>query len=236
MALLTVVEDEAALAAHAAQRFAAIVGEAVRLRRRALVALTGGTTPRRMYRMLGQDPHRVPWRSVHVYWGDERCVPPDHDDSNYGMAREALLAHVPIPETQVHRMRGERPPDQAAADYERELPGTFDLMLLGLGDDAHLASIFPGSPVLDETEHRVAAPWVPHLAAYRLTLTPPALLDARKILVIVAGAHKAPAVRAALNGPDATGRWPAQILRRAPDRVEWIVDRAAAGELTWPHA
>jgi 6-phosphogluconolactonase len=236
MALLTIVEDEAALARLGADRFAAIADQAVRTRGRAVVSLTGGTTPRKMYEALGRDPARVPWRHVHLFWGDERHVPPDHEESNYGMARDALIAHVPIPPAQVHRMRGELPPEQAAREYERELIGTFDLMLLGLGEDAHIASIFPGSPVLHERERRVAAPWAPHLKAYRITLTPPALLDARRIVMLVAGPEKAKAVTAAIEGPEDPERWPAQLLRPAGDLVEWLIDRAAARALSLPRA
>ena len=231
MALLTIVDDEKALAEKGAARFGEIVREAVQQRGRAFVSLTGGSTPKRMYETLASDPAQLPWRQVHLFWGDERAVPPDHPDSNYGMAHAALLNHVPIPPGQVHRMRGELPPEQAAREYQRELAGTFDLMLLGLGEDAHIASIFPGSPVLDEQEHKVAAPWAPHLKAYRITLTPRALLDARRIVMLVAGASKAPAVKAALEGPPDPHRWPAQLLRAADDRVEWIIDRAAAGAL-----
>jgi 6-phosphogluconolactonase len=148
VAVLTIVDDEAALARTGADRVAAIVAEAVRERGRALVSLTGGTTPRRLYETLAQDPDRVPWAHVHLFWGDERHVPPDHADSNYGMARDALLVHVPLPLEHVHRMRGELPAEKAAREYEQALAGTFDLMLLGVGEDAHIASIFPGSPVL----------------------------------------------------------------------------------------
>jgi 6-phosphogluconolactonase len=196
------------------------------------VSLTGGSTPKRTYSTLAQAPSHVPWAQVHLFWGDERAVPPDDPESNYGMARDALLAHIPIGAPQVHRMKGELPPEQAAREYERELMGTFDLMLLGLGEDAHIASIFPGSDVLDEREHLVAAPWVPHLNAYRITLTPPALLDARRIIMLVAGRQKADAVKAAIEGPLNPKRWPAQLLRPAGDRVEWLIDRAAARALT----
>jgi 6-phosphogluconolactonase len=232
VAVLTILESEAALARHGADRVVAIVDEAVRERGQAVVSLTGGSTPRQMYQILAQDPARVPWTNVHVFWGDERAVPPDHQDSNYGMARDALLRHVPVPSAQVHLMRGELAPEDAARQYERELIGTFDLMILGLGEDAHIASIFPGSAVIDEHARLTAAPWAPHLNAFRITLTPPALLDARRIVMIVAGAKKAAAVKAAIEGPDDPHRWPAQLLRAATDRLEWIIDAAAAQSLS----
>ena len=234
MAVLTIVQNEQALADACAARCAAFIGDAVRERGQAIVSLTGGSTPRKMYEALARDPDRVPWKHVHLFWGDERAVPPDHKDSNYGMARDALVARVPIPPDQVHRMRGELPPDEAARQYERELMGTFDLMLLGLGEDAHIASIFPGSPVLDERTRKTAAPWAPHLNAYRITLTPPALLDARHIVMLVSGDKKADAVKAAIELPLDPRRWPVQLLREAGERVEWLIDRAAAQALSSP--
>ena len=256
--MLTVLPDEGALAAAAADRIAALVASAIGARERALVCLTGGSTPRRLYAALG-DPaqpwrSRLDWSRVHVYWGDERHGPPDHADSNFGMANGALVAHVPIPPGQVHRMRGElADAHEAAAEYNRLLPrDPFDVMLLGLGDDAHIASLFPGSPLLggsgvvsgsrgsaapdagDDTLHGAgtngaAAVWAPHLQAWRITLTPTALLHARQILMLVSGEAKADAVRAALEFDVDPRRWPAQLLRGAP--VEWLIDRAAARRL-----
>jgi 6-phosphogluconolactonase len=192
-----------------------------------------------MYEVLASEPgqRRVEWDRVHLYWGDERHVPPDDRDSNYKMARDTLVMHVPIPAAHVHRIRGERPAEEAAAEYERELPGRFDLTLLGLGEDAHIASIFPGSPLVDERARRAAAVWVPHLKTYRITLTPPALLDSRRLLVLVSGAAKASAVAAAFEKPSNPGRYPVHLLREADNqRVEWFIDRAAARALSSPPA
>ena len=205
------------------------------------MSLTGGGTPKRLYALLA-DPHqpwraRVDWARVHLFWGDERHVPPDDPDSNYGMANDALVRHVPIPAAQVHRMRGEIDANEAARDYEATLQRgfaaagradlTFDVMLLGLGEDAHIASIFPASPAM-RADGRTAAVWAPHLNAWRITLTPAAILDARAIVMVVAGASKADAVAAALDQPLDVARYPAQLLRQAGDRVEWIIDLAAA--------
>lgn len=236
--MLTIVDDARALAERAAGRFAAVVAAGVRSSGSARVSLTGGSTPRGAYELLGSPPwsDSIPWGDVHLYWGDERHVPPDHKDSNYGMARDALVMRVAIPAAQVHRIRGELPPDEAARLYERELPQRFDLLLLGLGEDTHIASIFPGSPVLQETKRRVAAPWVSHLKAYRITLTPPALLSASHIMMIVAGAAKAAAVATALETPADPVRYPVHLLRAAGDKVEWLIDRAAARALSSPHA
>jgi 6-phosphogluconolactonase len=254
MAGLTVADDVVELASRAAERIAHLIADAVDAHGSAFVALTGGTTPRRLYSMLADARQpwraRIPWPQVHLFWGDERHVPPDHPDSNYRMAKETLLDHVPIPLDRVHRMRGELPDaHEAAADYERVLTDVesgfsriafFDLMLLGVGEDAHIASVFPGSELLESgaptdgravTRRRVAATWATHLAAWRITLTPETILDSRAIVVLVAGAGKAAAVRAALHEPLAVTKYPAQLLRSAGDRVDWFVDRAAAARL-----
>jgi 6-phosphogluconolactonase len=242
MARLTVADDEIDLASRAAERIAQLIADAVAARGSAIVSLTGGTTPRRLYATLADSRQpwrdRIPWPQVQLFWGDERHVPPDDSDSNYRMAKVALLDHVPIPADHVHRMRGELPDAHAAAaDYEHALTNPFDLMLLGVGGDAHIASIFPGSELLESrverapAGRRVAAIWAAHLAAWRITLTPDAILDSRAIVVLVAGTGKADAVRAALHEPLDIQKYPAQLLRSAGDRVEWFVDRAAAAGL-----
>lgn len=257
---MTIAEDAAAVARSAAERMTTAIEQAVAARRSAVVCLTGGSTPRELYALLASEQHpwrsRIPWTRVHLFWGDERHVPPDHEDSNFGMAERALIRRVPVPASQVHRMRGEIPDARdAARDYAATLAAgftqagrddrTFDVMLLGLGEDAHIASIFPGSELLRarvagddgaraglSDAERVAGVFAPHLDAWRITLTPDAILDARALFVIVAGASKASAVRAALEGPPDIVRCPAQILRDAAEaHVEWIVDREAAAEL-----
>jgi 6-phosphogluconolactonase len=255
MATVSVLEDERALAGAAAARFTAIAGHAMETFQSATICLTGGRTPERLYRLLADPSHpwrdRVDWPLVRLFWGDERHVPPDHPDSNYGMAARALLQQVPVAPAHVHRIRGELPdPREAALDYEMALRDgfaqahrhnrTFDLMLLGLGEDGHIASVFPGSPLLGSDGEAgsdpvlVAAVWAPHLAAWRLTLTPPALLDARAIVMLVSGEKKADAVHSALELPTDVTRWPVHLLLQASDRVEWFVDRAAAARLP-PH-
>lgn len=230
MALLTIAPDEQTLAERVAERFTQLVGDAVRAGGSVRVCLTGGTTPRKMYELLATNAFagRIEWDRLHVYWSDERHVAPDHKDSNYGMTRDTLLMRVPIPAAQVHRIRGELPPDEAARLYEREVPDRFDVMLLGLGEDAHIASIFPRSPVLAERVRRVAAVWVPHLKAYRITLTPPTLISASHIVMLVSGERKAHAVAAALEAPDDPVQYPVHLLRPAADRLQWFIDRAAA--------
>ena len=243
MAQLTIAGDESELARLAAERLTQLIVDAAARNGSALVALTGGTTPRRLYAHLADRDQpwrgRIPWSHVHLFWGDERHVPPEHPESNYGMAKAALMDHVPMAPGYVHRIRGEMPDAvDAAADYERTLdvvagfsrPFLFDIMLLGVGEDAHVASIFPGSALLEShAERRVAAVWAAHLHAWRITLTPDALLDAAAIIVLVAGASKVAAVHAVLNGPLDVTTYPGQLLRAAGDRVEWFLDRAAAG-------
>ena len=245
MAIVIILRDEEALAAAAAERVSSRIQQSMAARGSAVICLPGGRTPRRLYELLADAGRpwraRIEWSHVHAFWGDERHVPPDHAESNFGMAHRTLLAHVPLPASQVHRMRGELPDAAAAArEYETTLrrgfalagrkDQTFDLMLLGLGEDAHIASIFPGSPLLTVGAggHQVAAVWAEHLNAWRITLTPPALLAARSILLLVSGGHKAAAVQAALDAPVDEARCPAQALRAAADRVEWMIDAAAA--------
>lgn len=211
------------------------------------LALAGGSTPRAVYALLASDEFLplVDWTNAYVFWGDDRCVPPDHPDSNYHMARQALLDYVPIPMDHIYRMQGEREPEQAAADYEMALrtffgerssedfvTPRFDLLLLGMGDDGHTASLFPGTPVLNERERWVAAQYVDKLGAWRLTLTPPALNAAEAVLFLVTGATKAPALAAVLEGLPDADRYPAQLVQPRDGVVDWYVDEAAAALLT----
>ena len=253
MAKLTIANDEEHLADLAAERLTRLIQVAIAGRGNAILCLTGGRTPRRLYTHLS-DPARgwrdnIDWSRVHLCWSDERHVPADHPDSNYGMTKAALLDRVPIPSAQVHRMRGEIPdPHEGAAEYEQTLRQAFsaagradmafDVMLLGLGEDAHIASIFPGSEWLAGMNsgqpfagRRVAAVWAPHLNAWRITLTPAAIHDSRAIAVLVAGARKANAVHAALEAPLDVERTPAQLLREVDDVVEWLLDPSAASLL-----
>ncbi len=242
MARVTVVEDEVQLASTGALRITTLIELAIAERGSAVLCLSGGRTPERLYETLADQREpwrtRIDWSAVHVFWSDERHVPPDHPDSNYGMAYRTLLSRVSIPPEQIHRIEGERPDArEAARDYEAELRDrTIDVALLGIGEDAHIASIFPGRPLADERSVRAAAAWVPHLQAWRITLTPLALLAARGTMVMASGPKKADAVRAALALPEDVTRYPAQLLRRAEDRVEWVIDRAAARSLDAPTA
>jgi len=235
---LHILQDEAALYRACAERCADIAGEAIAARGGFHVALSGGSTPAGLYRQLVQYEwvQRIDWSRTHIWFGDERCVPPDHPDSNFRMAHELLLTSVGTPQDQVHRMAGEQPPAQAAAAYARTLDETlphaqglpcFDLVLLGLGPDGHVASLFPGTAALGERTALTTAVFVPRLAAWRISLTFPVLENARHVMLMVAGAGKADVVRQALCGPVGTEPLPVQRLQPQGEQ-EWFLDAAAA--------
>jgi 6-phosphogluconolactonase len=231
---LIVLPDLEALGQAAAQRFSALAQACDPFS----VALSGGSTPRRLYETLAAPPfcEHIPWERVHVFWGDERCIPPDDPGSNYRMARETLLDRVPLPASNVHRIRGELEPQAAAQDYVDQLRTffgewpTFDLILLGMGDDGHTASLFPGSDALHETRRPVVGVTAHYQdrPARRVTLTPPAINAARQVMFLVSGAGKAETLRDVLNGPYQPDVLPAQIVRPAAGSLSWLVDAAAA--------
>ncbi len=243
VANVRVVGDSAALAEEAAERFAGAATDALRQAGRFRVALSGGATPRGLYARLAAEPFRsrVDWERVHVFWGDERCVPPDHPDSNYRLAQELLLSRVPVPPDNVHRMRGEAPdPDLAAAEYAGELQTAFglrrgerprfDLILLGLGTDGHTASLFPHSPALREVIRLAVGVYVDAVRGYRLTLTLPVLNAAAAVLFLVSGGEKAERLRMVLTGKP-SHEAPASLVRPERGSLHWIVDKAAATAL-----
>lgn len=241
-----IVPDPAALAAAGAERVVRTCREAVSARGEFAIALSGGETPRALYARLAREPLRgaILWGKVRLFWGDERGVPPADPRSNFRMAQETLLAHVPVPPDRVHRMPAERADlDQAARDYAEvlraHLPRTpdgwprFDLVLLGLGEDAHTASLFPGTPVLLETRRTAIAYRVPAQEFGRMTLTAPVLSHAAEILFLVAGANKADALWKVLEGPRRPDALPAQLIQPgAGGRVVWLVDAAAGARLS----
>ncbi len=229
----------------AAEEFVRIGREAIETRGRFIVALSGGSTPRRLYELLPDPPFRgqLEWPRVEFFWGDERAVPPDHPDSNFRMAREAMLAKLELSGSRVHRIEAERPDRaQAARDYQAEIaricgasaegePPRLDLVLLGMGPDAHTASLFPSTEALKEKERWVVANFVPKLAADRLTLTPVILNRAANVIFLVAGDDKADALAEVLEGPPDPERLPSQLIRPESGRLFWLVDRTAASRL-----
>ena len=226
-----VFENSQELARAAAQTFAEEATGSTREGGRFAVALAGGSTPKALYELLATGYRdKLDWSRIHVFFGDERCVPPDHKDSNYRMAYEALLSHVPV--GSIHRMRGELDPREAATLYEEELAEffggspRFDLILLGIGEDGHTASLFPGTPALDVTDHFVVENPVEKLDTVRLTLTVPALNEAKRIIFLVAGEGKAEALEEILKGDANPHEYPAKLVR-LEGGTAWMVDRAA---------
>jgi len=243
-AKVRVYRDSEEVALKAARRFARLADQYVVGCGRFTVALSGGSTPRAMNSLLAAPPFldTVPWSSIYFFWGDERCVPPDHPDSNYRMARETLLERAPIPAQNVHRIHAEEPDaGRAAGEYEETIAAAFrlapdglprfDLILLGLGPEGHTASLFPGSPALHDGEHLVAAPWVEKLGAHRITLTPRALNAAARVVFLVAGEEKAPALREVLAGDASPDLYPARIVRPTDGELLWLLDAEAANLL-----
>lgn len=203
------------------------------------VALAGGGTPKPVYQCLANDyAQLVDWSRAHVFFGDERCVPPDDERSNYHMARVALLDRVPIPPQQIHRMKGEDDPAPAALAYEMALqrcfrtsqPPAFDLICLGLGDNGHTASLFPGTASLREKTHWAIPQYVEVMQSWRITLTLPVINAARAVAFLVQGADKAAVVQRVLHGPYDPDVLPAQRVAPAPGELHWLLDAAAANE------
>src|SRR3569832_130903 len=208
-------------------------------RDRFLLVLSGGSTPKALFELLATPPYagRIDWTRTHVFWGDERCVPPDDRSSNYRMAREALLDKVPISPEAIHRMRGEDPPQQAAAAYEADLRALFgggaprfDVVLLGMGDNGHTASLFPHLTAVRETSRWVVAEYVGEVKMWRITMTPPLLNAAARVLFLVVGADKAAMLKRVLQGPRDIDALPAQVIAPA-GALTWLVDQSAASTL-----
>jgi 6-phosphogluconolactonase len=235
---LLVYETPEELAEAAARDFVARAEEVINVRGRFAVVLAGGSTPKATYEALARDyAGELDWSKVHVFFGDERTVHPDDEDSNYRMAHEALLSRVPV--GSVHRMRGELPPAEAAAAYEEELREffgpdgvpAFDLILLGLGKDGHTASLFPETSALDMTDRWVVINPVLKLGTSRVTLTIPVINAAEAVTFLVAGEDKATALREVLEGDADPRAYPAKFIRPEGGDLSWMVDRAAAGSL-----
>jgi 6-phosphogluconolactonase len=229
---------EEALADAVARHIAKCADESIAATGRFILALSGGSTPEAAYQRLTTDDRRLAtdWRLTHILWGDERCVPPYDPRSNYRMAKEALLDRVPIPREHIHRIRGEDEPGRAASDYERELrrllpDGEIDLVLLGLGEDGHTASLFPGQSALHDTERWVRALPAPDGKLWRVTLTPGILNRGKQVTFMVAGSGKAQTLQRVLEEPSNPDAVPAQAIAPAQGRVTWMVDQAAAGRV-----
>lgn len=235
-------KDIESLSRAAAEIFVQAAANAVQARGRFLVALSGGSTPTVLYRLLSTEPLRdqIDWQHTFLFWGDERCVPPEEESSNYRQANEILLKCVPIPDKNILRIKGELPPEEASDAYAHTLkhfadPGLdwprFDLVLLGMGADGHTASLFPGSQVYVATPTLAVSANYHGRPAQRVTLTPPVFNSARVILFLVAGADKTGALQHVLSDEFVPGQYPAQRIRPADGQVIWLVDEAAASHL-----
>jgi 6-phosphogluconolactonase len=239
-----VLESLPAVAADAAELFVRMARDYAARGEPFRVALAGGSTPRLLYGLLASDTFRdsVDWENVRFFFGDERWVAPTHRESNYKMARDELLHKIDVDAANVYPMPTEGlTPEDAAQQYEETLREAFSLkkravpefslILLGMGDDGHTASLFPNTAVLHEKERLVDAPFVEKLSSHRLTLTPPVLQAAREIIVMVAGVSKAPALKEVIEGEENIEEYPSQLLRFARGRVTWLVDVGAASRL-----
>jgi 6-phosphogluconolactonase len=235
---LQIFADASEVARAAALHFIEIAQESINARGRFSVALAGGSTPKRIYELLASDElnARLDWSKVYIFFGDERCVPPDDAESNYRMANEALLARVALPEQNIHRMRGEGDAVANARLYEDELRAFFDgedwphfdLVMLGMGDDGHTASLFPDTRALDVHTAWVTANWVEKFDTFRVTLTAAAINHARNVLFIVTGAGKAARLEEVLHGAREPHRLPSQLIQPQAGALRWFLDEAAA--------
>ena len=236
-----VLPDPEAIFQRAADEFSRLAIEAVKARGVFFVALSGGSTPKGLYTLLVSDPSfraQVPWDKIHFFFGDERTVPPEHADSNFRMATEAMFSKVTVPAAHIHRVSGEDSlPSRAAAAYEQELRNAFDLsegqfprfdlILLGMGPDGHTASLFPGTTALQEKSRLVVANWVEKFKTYRITFTFPVLNNAANILFMAGGAEKAEVLKSVLNNDPAAAPYPSQLVHPQNGRLLWLVEQAA---------
>jgi 6-phosphogluconolactonase len=233
---IKVLPDPAAVAAEGAERFVRAVTKSIADHGRFSVALSGGHTPEAMFKLLASEPYkgRVDWAMVEIFFGDERCVPPDSDQSNYRMANESLLKKVPIPGDNIYRIRGEIDPNEAATEYGQILQekfgeGGLDLVMLGMGPDGHTASLFPGTAAVRETKHRCVANYVEKMKSWRVTLTAPFINRSKDVMFLVVGADKAAKVSEILEGPPNPDLLPSQMIQPVNGSVVWLMDAAAAG-------
>ncbi len=247
---IIVCENAEAVCAEAAQRFASAADVAINEQGKFRVALSGGSTPRRLYQQLASATWRekINWQRVHLYWSDERAVAPDDAESNYRMAREALVNQVQIPPANIHRIAGEQASvnqaeaDAAATDYESKMreefdvkdneTPVFDLILLGMGADGHTASLFPNTSALNEDEKLITSVWVEEKKTRRVTMTYRLINHAANILFLVTGADKSRTLREVLEPETAQNKYPSQRVKALNGSLVWLVDEAAASELT----
>lgn len=232
------VADAAALAQTAAEYFARTAVENIARNGRFTVALSGGSTPKAMFALLAAEPFAssIDWGKIYFFWGDERCVPPDHQDSNYRMTKENLLAKVPVPEANIFRMAGEKEPAAAAQEYAAQLKTffqtealpKFDVVLLGMGADGHTASLFPGTTALHATTNLIAVEnYVEKLNTFRITLTAATINNASEIIFLVGGSDKAETLKNVLQGTYQPEIYPSQLIQPQSGNLLWVIDENA---------
>lgn len=240
MSDIRILPDSAAIAETAAGIVSDLARKAVEQRGRFSLVLSGGSTPRALYERLGSEPYvrQIQWDKVHIFWGDERCVEPDHAESNYRMAKEALLDHAELLPENVHRIKGEIAPDQAASEYEAVLKDyfggdepRFDVLLLGMGDDGHTASLFPHTVALIEVEKWVVGNYIASKQVWRVTLTAPAINAAANVIFLVSGTSKAERLRQVIKGSYQPDELPSQLIKPRNGSLIWLVDQSAAAGL-----
>lgn len=240
---LLILDDKKALATRAAEEIAHISGEAICTHGEFTICLTGGTTVGEVYSLMADRFHlSVDWKAVRFFWGDERCVAPDSPDSNYGLAYKTLLSKLTLQPSQVHRIRGEDEPEAAARSYENTLREAFsldqgewprfDLVLLGVGDNAHIASLFPHTDAVRESKRLALAVEVDAPQRHRISLSAPVFNNAARVMLIVSGANKAQAIKNILQGPRNPAEYPAQLIDPTDGDVLWLMDKAAASRLS----
>ncbi len=237
---ITIAPDQQALAQLAAERFIRIANQAIEQRGQFSAAVSGGSTPKALHHQLAASNRQIQidWQATHIFWGDERGVPPDHPDSNYRMVQETLLDQIKIPADNIHRIQGELPPEQAAAVYQSELfhffaPNNprFDLVILGLGTDGHTASLFPHTSALNKTALWVTENQAVQLDRWRITLTAKAINAARQVIFLVSGEGKAEILKTVLEGPHLPQDYPVQRINPANGKIFWLIDEKASQQL-----
>lgn len=243
---IQVLDSATQVAEAGALHFIRICRASIKARGMFSVVLSGGSTPKGMFTLLATDEYKnqVAWEKCHFFWGDERCVPPTHNDSNYKMALESLLAHIPTPANQIYRMKAENPDiDSAATDYQTKIASffkidspldfpQFDLIYLGMGNDGHTASLFPGTKALTEKSRWVTPNFVPKFNTNRMTFTYPLINNARNVIFLAAGKDKVPALKQVLQGPPAIDTYPSQGINPEKGSLLWLIDVDAAAELS----
>jgi len=239
---IIVLSDLEAMSHKAAELFIDISRNCIRSRDKFSVAISGGLTPRKLYTLLGSKYYceQVDWQHIHLFWVDERCVSKEHEESNFRMTFDTLLSKVPIPEGNIHRMKGEEAPNKAAREYEEDLRRffgmsglpIFDLILLGMGEDGHTASLFPGSKSLGETARLAVPVYLGKQHRNRVTLTLPVLNNAARIIFLAAGRSKATVLAEILGDGEKKRRFPAGKINPIHGNVTWLIDQEAAGKLT----